>query len=108
MLRAGGFKLWRSSYHSVLYTHLSSSSTSRRVSLMATTEGSLSKEIEEQSALVTKLKAESAESTVYEEARKRLAELKKNLNLLRNAAGGGKGSEKKKERLLLKTAKVSC
>ncbi|THH11587.1 hypothetical protein EW145_g537 [Phellinidium pouzarii] len=72
---------------------------------MATTESSLSQEISEQTALVTKLKADNSETSLVEEARKKLAELKKNLNLLKNAASGGKDTGKKKERLLLKTAK---
>ncbi|KAI5121828.1 hypothetical protein M0805_003262 [Coniferiporia weirii] len=72
---------------------------------MADTEVSLSQEISEQTALVAKLKADSSEATTVEAARKRLAELKKSLNLTKNAASGGKDTGKKKERLLLKTAK---
>lgn len=73
---------------------------------MATTEASLAQSIEEQSVLVTKLKADNADAVSIEDARKRLAELKKSLNLLKLAATSGKDTGKKKERLLLKTAKV--
>lgn len=73
---------------------------------MATTETSINQGIEEQSALLAKLKAEGAGSTDVEVVRKKLAELKKSLNLLRISERGGKDSAKKKGRMLLKTAKV--
>ena len=70
------------------------------------TEATLTLEIQEQSTLVNRLKSESADPSIYEEARKKLGELKKSLGVLKAAAGGGKDAAKKKERLLLKTAKV--
>ena len=73
---------------------------------MAATEESLTQEISEQSTLVAKLKSDSSAVVALEEAKKKLAELKKNLNLMKNAASGGRDAGKKKERLLLKTAKV--
>jgi histidyl-tRNA synthetase len=71
------------------------------------TEASLSQEIQQQIALHNKLKADGAEATVIDEAWKKLGELKKSLGALKKAASGGKDSSKKKERLLLKTAKVT-
>ena len=73
---------------------------------MAATEESLTQEIAEQSAVVAKLKAEASDVAALEAEKKKLSELKKNLNLLKNTANGGKDAGKKKERLLLKTAKV--
>ena len=73
---------------------------------MAATEESLTQEIAEQSAAVAKLKAEASDAAALEAEKKKLSELKKNLNLLKNTANGGKDAGKKKERLLLKTAKV--
>lgn len=80
--------------------------TRRTFSVMAATEESLTQEIAEQSAVVAKLKAEASDAAALEAEKKKLSELKKNLNLLKNAANGGKDAGKKKERLLLKTAKV--
>lgn len=82
---------------------------SRRVLLsMAAAEESLAQEISEQSKLVAKLKSDSSAQAVaaLEEAKRKLAELKKKENITKNAASGGKDAGKKKERLLLKTAKV--
>ena len=71
---------------------------------MAATEESLQKEIDEQTTLFNQLKA-SADPALAS-VKEKLAELKKNLNQMRNAASGGRDAGKKKERLLLKTAKV--
>lgn len=106
MLRASGLSFWRSSSRLVLYSHPSSGLLLRPLSSMATTETSINQGIEEQSALLAKLKAEGAGSTDVEVVRKKLAELKKSLNLLRISERGGKDSGKKKGRMLLKTAKV--
>ena len=73
---------------------------------MASDEASLTQEIAELTAQVTKLKTEKSEPSLLEESKKKLSEAKKNLNLLKIAAGSGKDAGKKKERLLLKTAKV--
>lgn len=70
---------------------------------MATVE-SLNQEIEQQSAQLVTLKKQQAEGPIVEEAKKKLGELKKSLALLQG--GGSKDAGKKKERLLLKTAKV--
>lgn len=72
---------------------------------MATAE-SLNQEIAQQNILVKELGLQNAEASALEEAKKKLGELKKSLGTLTKAAGGGKDT-KKKERLLLKTAKVS-
>ena len=71
------------------------------------TELSLNQDILKQSAFVNKLKADGAEASVVDEAWKRLGELKKSLGALKKAASGSKDAAKKKDRLLLKTAKVS-
>lgn len=65
---------------------------------------SLSTEIEQQSTLLVTLRKQQAEGPALEEAKKKLGELKKSLALLKG--GGSKDANKKKERLLLKTAKV--
>ena len=70
---------------------------------MATVE-SLAKEIEQQSAHLVTLRKQQAEDATVEEAKKKLGELKKSLALLKG--GSSKDAGKKKERLLLKTAKV--
>lgn len=72
---------------------------------MATTE-SLNQDIVQQTSLLNELRLQNAEPSTVEEAKKKLGELKKSLGALTKAAGGGKDA-KKKERLLLKTAKVS-
>ena len=69
-------------------------------------EETLSQEIVQQSALVNKLKAEQADAAVINEANKKLGELKKARGQLLAASSGSKDAGKKKERLLLKTAKV--
>jgi histidyl-tRNA synthetase len=72
---------------------------------MATAE-SLNQEIAQQTTLFNELRLQNAEPAAVEEAKKKLGELKKSLGALTKAAGGSKDA-KKKERLLLKTAKVS-
>ena len=72
---------------------------------MATAE-SLNQEIAQQTTLFNELRLQNAEPSAIEETKKKLGELKKSLGALTKAAGGGKDA-KKKERLLLKTAKVS-
>lgn len=81
--------------------------TSPTLRAMATTE-SLNQEIAQQNTLCNDLRQQNAEASLVEEAKKKLGELKKSLGALNKAAAGGKET-KKKERLLLKTAKVrSC
>ncbi|KAL5533884.1 hypothetical protein ACEPAG_344 [Sanghuangporus baumii] len=74
---------------------------------MAAVGESLAQEISEQSKLVAKLKSDPSAQAVaaLDEARRKLAELKKKENISRNTVTGGKDAGKKKERLLLKTAK---
>ncbi|KAA1467858.1 histidine-tRNA ligase [Dentipellis sp. KUC8613] len=71
---------------------------------MATVQ-SLTKEVEEQSKLYNELRLKNAEAAELDAVRKRLGELKKSLAIANNGAGGSKEGGKKKERLLLKTAK---
>ncbi len=73
---------------------------------MATLE-QLTQEIAETTALFNKLRDEKTDPALLDETKKRLGELKKSQAVLKNAASGGK-EVKKKERLLLKTAKVLC
>lgn len=73
---------------------------------MATLE-SLNQEIAAQSAHLVELRKQQAEGSIMDEAKKKLGELKKSLALLQGA-GGSRDASKKKERLLLKTAKVGC
>ncbi|TCD62870.1 Cytoplasmic and mitochondrial histidine tRNA synthetase [Steccherinum ochraceum] len=70
---------------------------------MATPEA-LGEAIAQQSALLVDLRKQQADNAVIEEAKKKLGELKKAQGQLLSA-GGSKESGKKKERLLLKTAK---
>ena len=71
---------------------------------MATME-SLNAEIAQQNILCQTLVKQNGDSSVLEEAKKKLGELKKSLGVLTKAGAGGKDA-RKKERLLLKTAKV--
>ncbi len=66
----------------------------------------LAEEVAAQNAAVNELRKQGADNAAVEEAKKRLGELKRNLALLQHAAGAGGKGEKKKERMLLKTAKV--
>jgi hypothetical protein len=79
-------------------------STSRCAHQMATKE-SLEADITRASARFTDLRKQNAEPALVEEARIKLGELRKSLALL-NGAGGGKAADKRKDRMLLKTAKV--
>lgn len=71
---------------------------------MATLE-SINDDIAIATTRLNELRLQSADVAVVEEAKKKLGELKKSLALLKGA-GGSKDTGKKKERLLLKTAKV--
>lgn len=80
---------------------------------MATAQ-SLAAEITHQTTLVNELRLSNTDPTALDAAKKRLGELKKTLAAIGKAeatAGAAGSSEskdgKKKERLLLKTAKVS-
>ncbi|KAJ7077592.1 histidine-tRNA ligase [Mycena crocata] len=71
---------------------------------------SVTEQITAQTALFNKLRLENAESAVLDEAKKRLGELKKAAALAKDsdsgaAASASKDAPKKRERLLLKTAK---
>ena len=72
---------------------------------MATLEA-LTSGIAQQSQLLNDLRKQQGDPAVVEEAKKKLGDLKKSLALLQGADGSKDGS-KKKERLLLKTPKVS-
>lgn len=67
------------------------------------TKDSLEAQIAEASARFSELRKQNAEPALVEEAKTKLGQLKQSFALL---YGGGKGADKKKERLLLKTAKV--
>lgn len=77
---------------------------SRYNSVMATTAEELNQEIAQQSALLNDLRKQQADAAAVEEVKKKLGELKKTLAQVK---GGSKEDSKKKERLLLKTPKVS-
>ncbi|KAJ7146418.1 hypothetical protein C8R44DRAFT_601080 [Mycena epipterygia] len=69
---------------------------------------SISKQITDQTALFNQLRLQNAEASLQDEAKKKLGELKKSLGLAKGsdaAAAGSKDAAKKRERLLLKTAK---
>jgi histidyl-tRNA synthetase len=66
---------------------------------------SVNQEIARQTALLNELRLSHAEPPTLEEAKMKLGELKKWFAALKSAAGG-KDAGKKRERLLLKTAKV--
>lgn len=67
---------------------------------------SLQQEIEQQTQLLNDLRKQNAASELVGEAKKKLSDLKR-LQAPSKGAGGAKDSgEKKRERLLLKTAKV--
>lgn len=85
-----------------LYTVHIHTSNIRRA--MATTE-SLNQEIAQQSTLFNELRQQNADASLIEAAKQKLGDLKRSLGALTKAAGGDKDT-KKKERLLLKTAKV--
>lgn len=77
------------------------------------TGGSLAEEITQQTALVNELRLQNTDATVLDAAKKKLGELKKTLGAIgkQESASGLAGTSdskdgKKKDRLLLKTAKV--
>jgi histidyl-tRNA synthetase len=67
---------------------------------------SINDEIIQQTALLNDLLKQKADASAIDEAKKILSDLKKSLGMLK-AAGGVKDVSKKKDRLLLKTGKVS-
>ncbi|KAJ7508424.1 hypothetical protein B0H11DRAFT_1792317 [Mycena galericulata] len=81
----------------------------KRAFSMASIE-SISEQITNQTALFNQLRLQNAEPSVIEEAKKKLGELKKSLALSKGsdsstAGAASKDAPKKRERLLLKTAK---
>jgi histidyl-tRNA synthetase len=66
---------------------------------------SVNQEITRQTVLLNELRLSHAVPPALDEAKKKLGELKKTFAALKIAAGG-KDAGKKRERLLLKTAKV--
>ncbi|KAJ7292628.1 hypothetical protein C8J57DRAFT_1041644 [Mycena rebaudengoi] len=74
----------------------------RSLSSMASIES----QITEQTALFNQLRLQNAEPSVLDEAKKKLGELKRSLATSKNSGeSGSKDASKKRERLLLKTAK---
>jgi hypothetical protein len=71
---------------------------------------SINQEIAQQTSLLNELRHKHADTSAVEDVKKRLGELKKSLALLKINKEGGKDASKeagkKRERLLLKTAKV--
>jgi histidyl-tRNA synthetase len=68
---------------------------------------SISEQISNQTALFNQLRLQNAEASLIDEAKKKLGELKKSLALSKGSdASASKDGGKKRERLLLKTAKV--
>ncbi|KAJ7842254.1 hypothetical protein B0H14DRAFT_2512003 [Mycena olivaceomarginata] len=77
----------------------------RRSLSMASIE-SISEQISNQTALFNQLRLQNAEASLIDEAKKKLGELKKSLALSKGSdASASKDGGKKRERLLLKTAK---
>jgi hypothetical protein len=64
-------------------------------------------EIAHQTALLNKLRLNHADPSAVDEVKKKLGELKKSLALSSAAVATSKDAAKKRERMLLKTAKVS-
>lgn len=91
---------------SYITRHLSTALRRSLITMAEVASPSLDTQLAEQTALVNKLRLENPGTDLYKEASKKLGELKKALALQQNATDGGKEAAKKKERLLLKTAKV--
>ena len=66
----------------------------------------VNQEIARQTSLLNDLRLKQAEPSVLDDVKKKLGELKRSLAAL-NSAAGGKDAGKRRERLLLKTAKVT-
>lgn len=96
------YRLFRSPR--LLHSRSNILSHSRYNSVMATTAEELNQEIAQQSALLNDLRKQQADAEAVDEVKKKLGELKKTLSQVK---GGSKEDSKKKERLLLKTPKVS-
>ena len=90
--------------HRSLYSRIQSTNntTPRFRRTMASTLDALNAELAQQTELSNRLRIDKSDPTALEESRKRLGEIKRELAALKP---GGKDT-KKKERLLLKTAKV--
>ena len=69
------------------------------------TADSLTTEIAQATAALNDLRLQKADTSTMDAAKKRLGELRKSMAAIASA-GGSKDAGKKKERLLLKTAKV--
>ena len=87
-----------------LHIQSQSSPRTRQHNVMSPTAEELSQQVAQQSALLNDLRKQEANATALEEAKKRLGELKRALGHL---TAGPKEDGKKKERILLKTPKVS-
>lgn len=87
----------------------SPTSVHHRTRAMSTAQ-SLAAEITQQTALVNKLRLQNTDPTALDAAKKKLGELKKTFGAIGKAVAAGTSDSKdgkKKDRLLLKTAKVS-
>lgn len=93
------------SYRSCIISPPLRQTTRRMTSSTQPEAGALADEIAAQSSLLNDLRKQQADPAVVEEAKKKLGDLKRSLALQQNANGGAKDG-KKKERILLKTAKV--
>jgi hypothetical protein len=67
---------------------------------------SITHEIAQQTALLNELRLKQAEPSSVDQVKKKLGELKKSLAQLNSNSHAGKDAAKKRERMLLKTAKV--
>ena len=84
-----------------LYRPLSYTSTS-----MESSKDALQKEIEQQTLFVNDLRKQNATPAIIDEAKKKLGDLKKSLALSKGTYVAKDAGGKKRERLMLKTAKV--
>ncbi|KAL0952083.1 hypothetical protein HGRIS_008719 [Hohenbuehelia grisea] len=84
--------------------YASHSSFTRRFTHLMSSPESLAAEIEKQTTLFNDLRLQKADAGLIDEAKKKLGELKRTLATM-TAASGSKDTTKKRERLLLKTAK---
>jgi histidyl-tRNA synthetase len=70
------------------------------------TSDSLTAEIAQATGTLNELRLQNADASSIDAAKKRLGELRKTMAAMNSAGGSKDAGKKKKERLLLKTAKV--
>lgn len=73
---------------------------------MESSTETLQQEIEQQTLFFNDLRKQNAAPALIDEAKKKLGDLKKSLALSKGASGAKDTGGKKRERLMLKTAKV--